>query len=147
MTQPTRRRLLQSALAVVTALAGATAQAHEYYAAQFVIVHPWALPTEPDTTESPIYFRIENIGATDRLLRCNAAWADSIELRAGDDAKAPALKALPFGPGADLDFIAGKPHLLVKGLKAPFDYGHSYNMTMVFEKAGAINVMISVGAH
>ena len=44
-------------------------------------------------------------------------------------------------------FKAGENHLLLKGLKAPLEWGRSYTMGLKFERAGVINVMVSVGAH
>ena len=44
-------------------------------------------------------------------------------------------------------FKAGEYHLLLKGLKAPLEWGRNYSMGLRFERAGVINVMVSVGAH
>ena len=38
----------------------------------------------------------------------------------------------------------GKMHLMLIGLKAPLKVGESFPVTLTFEKAGAINVTVSV---
>lgn len=141
------RRALKGMGLLALAAAGLAAQAHEYYANGFLLVHPWANPTEPGATEVPIYFVVDDIVREDRLLSAWSMWADGVDLRPGGDAAGPALADLPFGPGPAAEFGPGKPHMVVRGLRAPLQWGRSYSMTMVFEKAGPILVMVSVGAH
>ncbi|MBC7471121.1 MAG: copper chaperone PCu(A)C [Ramlibacter sp.] len=141
------RRLLSGVCSAALAIVGAAVQAHEYYAEGFLLVHPWANPTEPGATEVPVYFDIDDIVREDRLVSASAHWAGSAELRPGDDRATPALAALSFGPGVAVEFGPGNPHLLLSGVKLPLQWGRSYSLTMVFEKAGPIVVMVSVGAH
>ncbi|MBC7380724.1 MAG: copper chaperone PCu(A)C [Burkholderiaceae bacterium] len=122
-------------------------QAHEYYGQGFTLVHPWAEPTPDGVAETPIYFSLEDIAAGDRLVRVNAPWAASGELRAADESLVPEVTGLPFAAGPARLFVAGQPHVQLKGLSSPLQLGRSYSMTFVFEKAGPINVMVSVGAH
>ena len=65
--------------------------------------------------------------------------------RAG--AKAPALAVIEIVPAERLLFEPGHPHLLLRGLVTPLPLGHSDGMRVVFEKAGAVDVQISIGAH
>ena len=55
--------------------------------------------------------------------------------------------SLPAAFAARVDFGADHPHFLLRGLKGPLQWGRSYQMTVVFERAGAIQVMVSIGAH
>jgi periplasmic copper chaperone A len=121
--------------------------AHEYYGQGFTLVHPWSLATEATTTQAPIYFKLENISSTDKLISAQAPWAETAEIRASGDVSSAPATALPFEPGADRAFIAGGPHLLLRGLKIQLQWGRSYPMTFVFEKSGPIQVMLSIGAH
>jgi hypothetical protein len=123
------------------------ASAHEYYGLDFTLIHPWTDATPPDEQSAPIYFRMESVRGKDRLLRAQTPYAETVEFRAGDDDSAEPLKTIDFAPADQIDFGKGKPHLLWKGLKMPLEWGRSYQMTMVFEKAGAMQVMVSVGAH
>jgi copper(I)-binding protein len=141
----TLRRFI-SALATVAALAG-HAQAHEYYAEGFTFVHPWAEATANDATDAPVYFKLDNIIRNDRLLSATTRMAERVELRGSNDDTAPALEAIEIAPAEQLVFYAGRPHLLLRGLVAPLQWGRSYDLRVVFEKAGAIDVQISIGAH
>jgi copper(I)-binding protein len=138
------RFLRTSATALGLAAAGACALAHEYPTEGFMLIHPWAEATQPGATEAAVYFRLDDVSRDDRLLRATTPYAESVEMRAADDG---AVAALPFGPAPQLEFTPGKPHMLLRGLKQPLQWGRSYLMTMVFEKAGPVLVMVSVGAH
>ena len=144
MHQTLRRFIL--ALAVLAALAG-HAQAHEYYAEGLSFIHPWAEATAPGVTDAPVYFRLDNIRRNDRLLSASTRLAERVELRGGDDLAAPALAGIEIAPAERLLFEPGHPHLLLRGLVTPLQWGRSYDLRVVFEKAGAIDVQISIGAH
>lgn len=131
-----------------------SANAHEYYALGFKLVHPWAEASAPDATQAAVYFKLENVTGHDRLLRASTPHAQSVELRGaqdGDDSDAaqtaPPLPALDIAPADTLEFVRGRPHLLLRGLTVPLQWGRSYMMMMVFERAGPLLVMVSVGAH
>jgi copper(I)-binding protein len=120
--------------------------AHEYYVAGFTLVHPWAEPTPPEATTAAVYFHVEQIAADDRLIAANTPYAGSVEFRAGADDQAP-LAALALVAGKDMAFVPGQAHLLLRDLKSPLQWGRSYAMTLVFERAGEVQVMVSVGTH
>jgi len=142
---PILRRFI-TALATLAALAG-QAQAHEYYAEGFTFVHPWAEATENGVTEAPVYFKLENVSRNDRLLSASTRLAERVEMRGSNDLTAPALEAIEIAPAEQLLFDPGRPHLLLRGLVTPLLWGRSYDLRVVFEKAGAIDVQISIGAH
>ena len=135
------------ALLILASLAAVSAESHEYYADGFTIVHPWGEASEPQARDAPIYLILESITKNDRLLSAYTTLADRVELRGGPDASAPALSSIQVLAGADMAFKAGEYHLLLKGLKAPLEWGRNYSMGLRFERAGVINVMVSVGAH
>jgi copper(I)-binding protein len=122
-------------------------QAHEYYADGFMIIHPWSDPTQPGEVDAPDYDGLDNVTQGDRLIKAFSPLAERIEFRAGDGPSAPVLNELPFGTGDANAFGPGKPHLLLRGLKLPFENGRSYLLMLEFERAGKIVVGISVGAH
>ncbi len=144
MTRPLRSLIL--ALAALAALAG-PAQAHEYYVDGFTFIHPWAEATAPGATDAPVYFKLDNVRRDDRLLSATTRLAERVELRGGADPKAPALTAIEIAPAERLLFEPGHPHLLLRGLVTPLQWGRNYDLRVVFEKAGAVDVQISIGAH
>lgn len=132
---------------LVLACSIAPAIAHEYFTPGFTFVHPWAEATVPGQTDAPVYFVLDNVTRTDTLLRAATPAAESVELRSGADTKATSVDQLSVPLGDSVAFTAGKPHLLLRGLKAPLQWGRSYLMMVEFEKAGKVLVMVSVGAH
>ncbi|NCW02590.1 MAG: hypothetical protein EBW20_12370 [Betaproteobacteria bacterium] len=45
-------------------------RAHEYYALQFMLIHPWTEPTLPGQNEARVRFRLQSITDDDRLVFC-----------------------------------------------------------------------------
>ena len=122
-------------------------QSHEYYAEGFTFVHPWAEATVPGAVDAAVYFKLDNVRSADRLLSATTRMAERVELRGGDDRMAPAVSALDITVADTLLFEPGHPHLLLRGLITPLQWGRSYDMRLIFEKAGAVDVQISIGAH
>lgn len=139
---------LRRAFLLTLALSPVAASTHEYYGADFTLIHPWADAT-PDgqLASAAVYFTMENVLSKDRLVRVSTPHAEKVEFRSSDAPSAKVLKAIDITPADKLDFGKDRPHLVLHNLKGPLRWGRSYQMTMVFEKAGLILVMVSVGAH
>lgn len=131
---------------VAAAIFSNQAVGHEYYAKSFKVIHPWAEPTAPDTKSADVYMRIEQISEGDRLLSAQTSFAEKVDLHVGA-ATTAAVEAIVLPPGPDIDLDAGTAYLRLVNLTAPLQWGRSYPMTLLFEKAGPVDVMISVGAH
>lgn len=139
---------LRRALLLTLALSPIAAATHEYYGADFTLIHPWADPTpEGQLDSAPIYFTMESVRGKDRLVRASTPYAETVEFRSSDAPSAKRLKAIDIAPADQLDFGKDKPHMVLRNLKAPLQWGRSYEMTMIFEKSGPLQVMVSVGAH
>lgn len=123
------------------------AAAHEYFTPGFTFVHPWAEATAPGQNDAPIYFKLDNVTRADTLLRAFTQVSDSVELRPSSDPQAAAAGQLPVPMADSVAFASGQAHLMLRGLKAPLQWGRSYLMMVEFEKAGKVLVMVSVGAH
>jgi copper(I)-binding protein len=134
------------ALALAAAILCNPAIGHEYYAKSFKVIHPWAEPTVPGASSAEVYMKIEQISEGDRLLSAQTSFAERVELHAGAVAAAP-LAAIALPPGPDIELDAGTAYLHLVNLTAPLQWGRSYPMTLVFEKSGPVDVMISVGSH
>ena len=133
-------------VAVLLLLLPISVEAHEYYADGFMIIHPWAAPSQPGAVDAPVYFHLQDVTKGDRLIRGFSPLAERVEFRADDNPETPALKALSFEPGDTDAFGIGKPHVLLRGLKMPFQDGRSYLLMLEFENAGQIVMTISVNA-
>jgi len=142
-----RQAVAKWMLAFIAISTSVPSYAHEYYADGFTVVHPWGEASDPAVRDAPIFMTIESISKSDRLLSAYTSLADRVELRSGPDTGAPPLASIAIIAGQDMAFKADQAHLLLKGLKAPLEWGRSYSMGLKFERAGVVNVMVSVGAH
>jgi copper(I)-binding protein len=149
MKRPTRLvRATFTALLAFTAAAGA----HEYYTASFIIVHPWSMPTPTGATTAPVYLKFDQITAGDRLIGARSDFADKVELRSkvpvgSMNENSPLEASVALDAGSTADLAPGSTHLLMLGLKAPLQWGRSYPLTLVSEKSGEVQTMLSVGSH
>ena len=138
-----RRRLLQ-----VCSLGALTCSlpsfAHEYYARQFMLIHPWTDPTTPGQANAHVHFRLESIVGADRLLAARFAFCRSVELRPGLDDALPALAGVDIVPGERMDFVPDGAHVMLKELTQPLLADRSYPLELVFEISGTLVVMMSM---
>jgi periplasmic copper chaperone A len=123
------------------------AQAHEYYAGNFKLIHPWSQASEAGDTEASVYFAVEDIARGDVLLRVDSSLGESVEFRSGQGAQVKVLESINIVAGSRQEFLPGETYVVIKGLKTPLQWARSYAMTFVFKHAGPVNVMVSVGSH
>ena len=138
-----RRRLLQAGCAAVLAWPF-SCKAHEYYARQFVLIHPWTDPTVVGEDAARVHFRLESITGPDRLLGGRFAFCQRVELRRGLDDQAQALAAIDIAPAERMDFVPDGVHVLLKGLMQPLQADRSYPLELDFEVSGTLVVMLSM---
>jgi copper(I)-binding protein len=145
----TRRILLPLALAV---LCGATAMASDYKVSALEISQPWARATPPSAPAGGGFLKITNTGSTpDRLVSASSPVADLVQVHEmkmdGSVMRMREVeKGLEIPAGGSVTLAPGGYHLMMMGLKAPFKQGASVPVTLVFEKAGKIDVELTVEA-
>ena len=144
------RAFIPAALAIV--LAGLPAAAHDYKLGALEIGHPWARATAPTAPSGGGYLKITNSGATaDRLIAASSPASDKVQIHEVKmDGNIMRMREIDGGlaipPGATVTLAPGGYHVMLMGLKAPFKQGTSVPLTLVFEKAGKIDVEMSVEA-
>lgn len=121
--------------------------AHEYYLLSFTLVHPWAYPSEPGQASAAVYFSVQDVLRSDRLLRASSPVAESVLFRASADDKESNLSQLEIGAANQSRFGPEGFHLQLQGLRSPLQLYAVYPMVLTFEHAGRVMVQISVGAH
>ena len=109
---------------------------------------------------SPLAERVELRIASDD--RSTAKSENRVEIKAAatqhvkiDDKATTQVNAFADSKGGSIRVSAGQTtelsaaqnHLVLVGLRAPMQWGRSYPMTLIFEKSGAVNVTVSIGAH
>jgi periplasmic copper chaperone A len=119
------------------------AQAHSHKLKSLEIVHPWCWETEAATKTVAVYMTVRNRSRRpDRLVRATASIADKAELRGpGDD---ESVKSFDAKAGGELILRRDGPHILLTGVKRQLSPYDAFVMTLVFERAGKIEVEVAV---
>jgi copper(I)-binding protein len=148
-----RKKMLASALAILTTLAvSAHAYAHDFKAGTIEVKHPWSKVAPPVAPVLGGYVTIVNTGTEpDRLLGGSSVIAERFEIHESKTengvAKMRPLKELAIGPGETVKLEpGGSAHIMfMKPSKRPAA-GEKFAGTLVFEKAGVVNVEFAVQA-
>lgn len=125
-------------------------EGHEFKAGDLLIGHPWSRATPGGAKIGGGYMTITNNGsAPDKLLSATTSVADHVEIHEMSMANnVMTMRKLDGGvavlPGKTVAFAPGSYHLMLVGLKNPLKEGDRVKATLIFEKAGAIEVTINV---
>jgi periplasmic copper chaperone A len=137
-------------LLLAVALAPPAAMAHSHKKKSLEVVHPWTPATaETNVANVPVYMKLKNTGsAPERLLRATTELADKVELiepRTQGSMTLPTVTtALSVPAGGELVLSADGPRLLLGGVKKRLDAYDIFKLTLVFEKAGTMEVEVMV---
>lgn len=143
------RRLVPATAGLFILLGSTAASSHGVKTKSLEIVHPWTLATLEARGEPIVRMTIKNIsGRRDRLLAATTRVAGAVELR---DVTGPATSRTKVPPTTlhirSLSRVAlteDGPHLVLKGLAKPLAPYDSFVLTLVFERAGRIEVEVLV---
>ena len=143
-------RILSLIAAAVLLASPAWAQA--YKLSSLEIDQPWTRATAPTAKAGGGYVTITNKGTTgDRLIAARSAASAKVEIHEmkmdGNVMRMRELeKGLEIPPGATVALKPGGYHIMFMGLKAPFAKDTKVPITLVFEKAGSLDIMLDVEA-
>jgi len=146
--KPIRRVVAFTAL--FAALLAAPACAEEVKAGDLVITQAWSRATPGGAKIGGGYLTIENKGKTpDRLIGGSADVAGRIEvhemtMKDGVMTMRPLDKGLSVEAGKTVKLAPGGYHLMMFDLKSPLKQGEKLPVTLDFEKAGKVKVMLDV---
>ena len=137
------------AIAMAAALSGAAA-AHDFRAGDLVIEHPWSRATPPGARIGVGYATITNNGAEpDRLIGGSSEVSKGFEVHTSEvvDGVArmrPARDGIVIAPGETVVLEPGGTHAMLTGMTQPIEAGEPFAGTLVFERAGALDVAFAV---
>jgi copper(I)-binding protein len=137
-------------VASLTVLAIATAHARDYKAGALDVADLWSRATPKGASVAAGYMKISNSGtAPDRLISGTSDVAPKFELHEmtmqnGVAKMRPVNGGLEIKPGQTVEFKPGSFHVMFVGLKKPLTNGDHIKATLVFEKAGTLNVEFDV---
>ena len=143
-----RRWLIATAIAAFAL----PAFAHDYKVGSLEIDNPWTRATPPSAQSGGGFLTITNKGTTpDRLVAVRTTASNKAEIHEmrmdGNVMRMRELeKGLEIPPGATVELKPGSYHLMFMELKAPFAKDAKIPATLVFEKAGSVDVELSVAA-
>ena len=130
--------------------AAVAAEAHEYQLGALKIGHPWARATAPTAPAGGGFLSVTNNGTVpDRLVSAQSTAAETVQIHEmkmdGDVMRMREVgQGLEIPPGATVTLASGGFHLMMMGLKGPLKQGTKVPLTLVFEKAGKIDVELAI---
>src|SRR5258706_16014881 len=133
-------------------LAVSAASASEYKAGPLEISDPWSRATPKGSSVAAGYMKIKNNGSTpDRLIGGSSDVASKFEVHEmkmedGVAKMRPVKGGLEIKPGETVELKPGSFHVMFVDLKKPLSAGDHIKATLVFEKAGTVNVEYDVRA-
>jgi periplasmic copper chaperone A len=142
----TMRLLTTAAIAVFMS---ANAMANDFKAGSIEISTPWSRATPKGAQTAIGYMTIKNNGTTpDRLTGGSIDVADHFQLHAmtmeNGIAKMRELSDIEIKPGQTIEFKPGGSHVMFVNLKRQLSKGEHISGTLVFERAGTVQIEYSV---
>ena len=137
-------------IAAAMALAAPAALAHDYKAGVIEIGHPWARATPRGASVAAGYIKLSNTGSTpDRLVGGTSEAAGRVEIHDmtmtdGVMQMRPLKDGLELKPGQTVELKSGSFHLMMVGLKQQLQQGQRIKGTLIFEKAGPVDIEYQV---
>jgi periplasmic copper chaperone A len=133
-------------VAMSLALAASAAAAAEYKVGALQIREPWSRATPKGADVAAGYMTIVNGGTqADRLIGGSAAVADRFEIHQmtmnqGVMQMRPVAGGLEIKPGEAIELKPGSWHAMWLGLRRPLAAGDRVKGSLVFEKAGKVEI-------
>ena len=118
-------------------------------AGELAVTGAWARSTPPGATMGAIYLVIDN-GSTksDRLLKLRTSVASAAAVHRTEVldgiARMREVAVLHIAAGERVEFKPGGHHVMLTGLKKPLVEGETFELELVFEMAGARNVVVVI---
>src|SRR5579872_7497503 len=125
--------------------------AEETKIGNLVITQAWSRATPGGAKVGGGYLTITNEGSTpDRLIGGSAEFAAKVQVHEmsmnnGVMTMRPLEQGLVIEPGKTVKLSPGGLHLMLLDLKAPLKQGERVPVTLEFEKAGKVSVVLDVG--
>jgi len=135
---------------LVTLVVATSAFAQDYKLGTLQISQPWARATPASAPAGGGFLKITNTGtAPDRLVSASSPAAELVQVHEMKmDGAVMRMreveKGLEIPAGGTVTLAPGGFHLMMMGLKGPLKQGTNVPVTLVFEKAGKIEIELSV---
>lgn len=137
-----------SILGLALLLAAGAAQAHDTKQGDLLIDHPWARPTPGQVKNGAAYLRIVNSGGADKLVGAATPAAKRVELHTHEHAdgvmRMRQVKEIAVPAKGEVALKPGGLHVMLFDLEKPLHEGFGFPLTLTFEKAGKVEVIVQI---
>lgn len=138
--------------ALSLALVGVTTSAQEARIKDIRVTQPMATSTVSGQPAAGAYITIENLGKeSDRLLKVSSPVAERVEIHVmkmeNDIMRMREIGPVEIKAGQKIQMGASHPdrlHLMLMQIRQPLKEGEKFPLTLEFEKAGRLDVTVSV---
>ncbi len=136
----------------VAASGSVLAQAHEHKQGPLTVVHPWSRATAPSQKAGGVFLRIRNdSNQPDRLIGVESDMADVASLhtliRDGDVMRMrPVQGGIEVPANGEVVLAPGGKHVMLIGLRAQLIKESGIPLTLIFERAGRVEIVAVVEA-
>jgi periplasmic copper chaperone A len=144
--------ILVASLVAVSALSGSTVSALDYKVGALEIDSPWSRAVPKGGKVAAGYMKIKNTGTEpDRLLGGSTPVAGRFEIHEMSmDKGIMKMRPLPSGleikPSETVELKPSSFHIMMMDLKEPIQRGKPFKASLMFEKAGQVDVDFAVEA-
>jgi periplasmic copper chaperone A len=144
--------ILVASLVAVSALSGSAASALDYKVGALEIDNPWSRAAPKGAKVAVGYMKIKNTGTEpDRLVGGSTPVAGRFEIHEMSmDNGVMKMRPLPSGleikPGETVELKPSSFHIMMMDLKQPIQRGKPFKASLMFEKAGGVDVDFTVEA-
>lgn len=108
----------------------------------------WARETRPGQLSGVAYFTVENSGPVDRLTGVETEIADRATIHLSETvdgiSRMRAMQAVAIPENVPVVLAPGGLHVMLVGLESPLELDRTFALTLVFERAGRIEVEVAV---
>ncbi len=146
------KSLAVAAIVVMAASGSVLAQAHEHKKGPLTVVEPWSRATAPSQKAGGVFLRIVNASdQPDRLVGVESGLSEISSLhtmiRDGDVMKMrPVEGGIEVPANGHVDLAPGGVHIMLIGLHERLIKDSTIALTLVFKRAGRIEIDAIVGA-
>ena len=148
-----RRRLGRTALAfLIGSLWAVPVQAADYDVGPIHIAQPWARATPKGAKSGAAYMTVTNNGSMPDRLSCVSSDASaecelhSMTMENGVMKMRSVMGGLEIKPGETVMLKPSSTHLMLLNLKHPLEQDSAITATLLFEKAGTVQVEFPIAA-
>ena len=147
-----RRSALSLTLLAAMAWPAGSSLAADFTVGAITVTDPWARATAPTAIAGAAYMTLTTDGETaDRLIGGQTPVSDVVELHThtmDDDGvmRMRPVDAIEVAPDTPAALAPGGLHIMLIRLNGPLVQGETFPLTLMFEDAGSVEVMVPIGA-